>query len=151
MTDNLRRGALHATAAAACFALMSAAAKAAGKAGASDWIIVFARNLVAVCVLGPWLLSQGRAALATRRLRGHLWRSFFGILGMYTLFYAISHLTLAEALLLNYSSPLFIPFIAWLVLRERPPALLIPASLLGLAGVALIVKPASLGHRYRPQ
>jgi drug/metabolite transporter (DMT)-like permease len=145
MSIDLRRGALHVTAAGAAFALMSAFAKAASQAGVSNYLLVFARNIVSVTVLLPLLLRQGSGAFRTRRFGGHLWRSAFGLLGMYTLYYAISHLSLAEALLLNYSSPLFIPFIAWLVLRERPPALLIPASLLGLAGVALIVKPASLG------
>lgn len=145
MSVDLRRGALHVTAAGAAFALMSAFAKAASQLGVSNYLLVFARNVVSVGVLMPVLLRQGPEAFRTRRFGGHLWRSAFGLLGMYTLYYAISHLTLAEALLLNYSSPLFIPFIAWLVLRERPPALLIPASLLGLAGVALIVKPAALG------
>lgn len=145
MSTDLRRAALHVTTAGAAFALMGAFAKAAAQVGVSNYLLVFARNLISVLVLMPLLLREGPGAFRTQRFGGHLWRAGFGLLGMYTLYYAISHLTLAEALLLNYSSPLFIPFIAWLVLRERPPALLIPASLLGLAGVALIVKPASLG------
>jgi drug/metabolite transporter (DMT)-like permease len=145
MSTDLRRAALHVTTAGAAFALMGAFAKAAAQVGVSNYLLVFARNLISVLVLMPLLLRAGPGAFRTQRFGGHLWRSGFGLLGMYTLYYAISHLTLAEALLLNYSSPLFIPFIAWLVLRERPPALLIPASLLGLAGVALIVKPAALG------
>lgn len=124
---------------------MGAFAKASAAQGASEALIVFVRNVVGVLALLPWVLRHGPQSLRTTRLSGHLWRSLFGLLGMYTLFYAIAHLTLAEALLLNYASPLFIPFIAWAVLAERPPALMIPAALLGLAGVALIVKPAALG------
>lgn len=144
MPDNLRRAALHATAAAASFACMGAFAKAAALNGASEVLIVFVRNVVGVLALLPWVLRHGKASLRTQRIGGHVWRSLFGLAGMYTLFYAITHLPLAEALLLNYASPLFIPFIAWAVLAEKPPALMIPAALLGLAGVALIVKPASL-------
>lgn len=106
--------------------------------------MVFVRNIMGVLVLLPWVLRNGSHSLRTTRFGGHLWRSIFGLCGMYTLFYALTHLPLAEALLLNYASPLFIPFIAWMVLSERPPAMIIPASLLGLAGVALIVKPASM-------
>ena len=124
---------------------MGALAKASAQQGASEALIVFVRNVVGVLALLPWVLRNGAQSLRTERLGGHVWRSMFGLLGMYTLFYAIAHLTLAEALLLNYASPLFIPFIAWAVLSERPPALMIPATLLGLAGVALIVKPAALG------
>lgn len=144
MPDNLRRAALHATAAAASFACMGAFAKAASQSGGSEALMVFVRNVVGVLALLPWVLRQGKSALRTQRFGGHLWRSLFGLCGMYTLFYALIHLPLAEALLLNYASPLFIPFIAWAVLAEKPPPLMIPAALLGLAGVALIVKPASV-------
>ena len=144
MSDNLRRAAWHATAAAASFACMGAFAKASAQQGVSEALIVFVRNVVGVIALLPWVLRHGRKSLYTRRFSGHLWRALFGLCGMYTLFYALAHLPLAEALLLNYASPLFIPFIAWMVLSERPPAMMIPASALGLAGVALIVKPVSL-------
>ncbi|MES2682046.1 MAG: DMT family transporter [Pseudomonadota bacterium] len=145
MPDDLRRAALHCTAAAASFACMGAFAKASAQQGASEVLIVFVRNLMGVLALLPWVLRNGAASLKTNRLGGHLWRALFGLCGMYSLFYAITHLPLAESLLLNYASPLFIPFIAWIVLAEKPPPLMIPAALLGLAGVALIVKPASLG------
>ena len=144
MSDNLHRAAWHATAAAASFACMGAFAKVTAQQGVSEALIVFVRNVVGVCALLPWVLRHGRKSLYTTRFGGHLWRALFGLCGMYTLFYALAHLPLAEALLLNYASPLFIPFIAWLVLSEHPPALMIPASLLGLVGVALIVKPVSL-------
>ncbi len=144
MSDNLRRAALHATAAAASFACMGALVKASAQQGVSEVLIVFVRNVVGVLALLPWVLRHGRKSLHTHRFSGHLWRALFGLLGMYSLFYALSHLPLAEALLLNYASPLFIPFIAWAVLSERPPALMLPAALLGLAGVALIVKPGAL-------
>lgn len=124
---------------------MGALAKASAQHGASEALIVFVRNIMGVLVLLPWVIRNGRHSLRTTRFGGHLWRALFGLCGMYTLFYAITHLPLAEALLLNYASPLFIPFIAWAVLSERPNALMIPASLLGIAGVALIVKPAALG------
>lgn len=123
---------------------MGALAKTASEQGGSEALIVFTRNLVGVLALLPWVLRTGPSALRTQRLSGHIWRSLFGLCGMYTLFYALTHLPLAEALLLNYASPLFIPFIAWFALAEKPPLLMIPAALLGLAGVALIVKPAAL-------
>lgn len=144
MPDNLRRAALHATAAAASFACMGALAKAAAQQGASEFVLVFIRNVVGVLALLPWVFRKGSAGLRTQRIGGHILRSLFGLAGMYTLFYAIAHLGLAEALLLNYASPLFIPFIAWSVLGEKPPRIMLPAGLLGLAGVVLVVKPASL-------
>lgn len=123
---------------------MGAFAKAASAAGASNLLLVFTRNVVCVLALLPWVAKHGVSALGTRRFGGHLWRAGFGLAGMATLYYAIAHLTLAEALLLNYASPLFIPFVAWAVLGERPPLVLLPASLIGIAGVLLIVKPTAV-------
>jgi drug/metabolite transporter (DMT)-like permease len=141
--DDLRRGALFAVLAAAAFALMSACIKAAS-ASVGTPVIVFFRSAVGMLVLLPWLLRHGAGVLRTQRPGGHLWRSAFGVCAMYCFFYAIAHLHLAEAILLTYSTPLFIPFIAWLWIREPPAPVILPAVTLGLVGIGLIVKPAEL-------
>ncbi|SFF45268.1 Permease of the drug/metabolite transporter (DMT) superfamily [Fontimonas thermophila] len=104
-------------------------------------VIVFVRCAVSLFILLPLLLRRGGAGIRTRRLGGHLWRAGFGILAMYAFFYAIARLPLAEAILLTYSTPLWIPFIAWAWIGEKPAAIAFPAAVLGLAGIALIVKP----------
>lgn len=138
--DNLPLGAMFAVLAAAAFALMAAAVKAAsGRVGSET--IVFFRSAVGLLVLLPWLLRHGAAAVRTRRLGGHLWRAAFGTCAMYAFFYALGHLHLAEALVLTYSTPLFIPFIAWAWIHEPPPPVIFPALMLGVAGIVLIAKP----------
>ncbi|HEX4895610.1 MAG TPA: DMT family transporter [Solimonas sp.] len=142
MQDDLRRGALHAIYAAAAFAVTGACIKAAS-ADTPNEIVVFVRCLVSLLVLAPWLLRQGGAGIRTQRLGGHLWRAAFGVAAMYSFFYAIARLPLAEAMLLTYSTPLWVPFIAWFWIQERPPLVVFPAILLGLVGIALIVKPGA--------
>jgi drug/metabolite transporter (DMT)-like permease len=143
--DDLRRGAAYAVMAAAAFALMAACVKAAA-AGVGNEVLVFFRSAVGLVVLLPWLLRQGGlAAVKTTRLGGHLWRAAFGCFSIYAFFYAIANLHLAQALLFTYSTPLFIPFIAWAVLREPPPPAIFGAVALGLIGIALIVKPLTAG------
>lgn len=144
MPDNLRLGALYAVAAAAAFAVMAACVKTAS-ASVNNELVVFFRSAVGLLILLPWLLKRGVSAVRTQRLGGHLWRAGFGLCAMYSFFYAIAHLHLAEAVLLTYSTPLFIPFIAWAWLREPPPAIALPSALLGFAGIALIVKPETIG------
>jgi drug/metabolite transporter (DMT)-like permease len=56
-------------------------------------------------------------------------------------FYAIARMRLAEAVLLNYSLPLFTPPIARLWLGERVPPGLGRALAVGFAGLLLILKP----------
>ncbi|MBI2382882.1 MAG: DMT family transporter [Gammaproteobacteria bacterium] len=140
MTENLRAGAALAVAAAAAFALTAACVKGAS-AGVGNEMVVFFRSAVSLLLLLPWLLRGGAAAWRTARLGGHLWRAGFGVLAMYCFFYAIAHLNLAAAMLLTYSTPLYVPFIAWMWIGERPPAVVFPAVALGLLGLALIVKP----------
>lgn len=140
MTQDLHRGAAYAIAAAAAFAAMGAMIKFAS-AELPNTMVVFLRSAFGLLMLGPWLLRPGLAGLATRRPLAHLLRAAVGLSAMYCFFYAIPRLNLASAVLLNYSQPLFIPFIAWLWVKERPPARLFPAVAVGSAGVALILKP----------
>lgn len=144
-TDDVRRGAAFAVLAAASFALMAACVKGASAVVRSE-MIVFFRSAVGLLVLMPWLLRQGREGIRTQRLGGHLWRAAFGVCAMYAFFYALGHLHLAEAILLTYSTPLFIPFIAWAWIHEPPPPVIFPAIVLGLVGIVLIARPqAGLG------
>src|SRR5262245_59578871 len=144
-TDNMRLGALFAAMAALSFSVMAAGVKVAAREVPGE-LIVFFRCAVSLLVLLPWLLRHGAAAIRTQRLAGHLWRALFGTCAMYLFFYALAHLHLAEAILLTYSTPLFIPFIAWAWIDEPPPPVIFPAVALGLIGIALIARPgAGLG------
>lgn len=140
MHDDLRRGAVHALIAATAFSVMGVCIKFAAR-GAPNEVIVFIRCLVSLAILLPFLLRKGGGGIRTRRIGGHLWRAGFGILAMYAFFYAIAKLPLAEAILLTYSTPLWIPFIAWAWIGEKPAAVAFPAAILGLVGITLIVKP----------
>ena len=134
------------------FAVAAAAAMAVGAtcvkgaaATVPSTMIVFFRALIGLTLMLPWLIRGGRRAWLTKRPGGHVWRAAFGIVSMYGYFHAISHLPLAEAVLLTYTMPLFAPFIGWLWLGERPPNSALPAALIGLAGIILIVKPGTTG------
>ncbi|PTU32010.1 DMT family transporter [Stenotrophobium rhamnosiphilum] len=142
MQNDLRRGALFAVSAAAAFSVTGACVKAAS-INAPTEVVVFFRSAISLLVLLPWILRQGVSSLRSERVGGHLWRAAFGVSAMYAFFYAIGHMHLAEAMLLTYSTPLFIPFIAWYWIGEKPPAVVYPAALTGLVGIAFIVKPGS--------
>ena len=140
MQNDLRRGALFAILAAAAFSVMGVCVKAAS-AHAPNEVVVFIRSAAGLLTLLPWVLSQGVSILRTQRLGGHLWRASFGVCAMYAYFYGIAHLHLAAATLLTYSMPLFIPFIAWFWINEKPPLMVFPAALVGLIGIGFIVRP----------
>ncbi len=139
-TDNLRRGAIFMVIAALLFAGMGALVKLVS-ASLPNEMVVFFRSAMGLVVLLPWFWRQGLAGIRTTALPQHLARSAAGLGAMYCFFYAIAHLPLAEATLLNYSTPLFIPFIAAAWLGERIPRGLWQILIMGMVGVVLILKP----------
>jgi drug/metabolite transporter (DMT)-like permease len=124
------------------FAAMGAAIKLAARE-LPNAMVVFFRNAVGLAVLLPWLLPGGREGLRTRDLRGHLARGIAGLAAMYCFFYAIAHLRLATAVLLNQSVPLFLPLVGRVWLGERVPEGLWRVLALGFAGILLVLRPGT--------
>ncbi|WP_374252307.1 DMT family transporter [Acinetobacter brisouii] len=105
--------------------------------------IVFFRNFIGLFIFIPMLLQKGPQFFKTEKLWMHLWRSIVGLSAMYGFFYAIAHLKLSNAMVFTYSSPIFIPLIAWLFLKERITKPMLVAALIGLTGVLCVAKPDS--------
>ena len=136
-------GALNILAASLMFAVMGALVRLASTAVPGE-LVVFFRNFFALVFLMPILLGR-RGGFSMRpspfMARFHLFRALAGLTAMYCYFYALAHMKLAEAVLLSYTSPLFIPVIARIWLREPLGRQVIGAVLVGFAGVMLILKP----------
>jgi drug/metabolite transporter (DMT)-like permease len=103
-------------------------------------VVVFVRSAIGLALLVPWAVARG-TSLRTRRLGEHVVRGLAGLGAMYCFFYALGHLRLADAVLLNYSLPLFMPFVESLWLGEPFPRRLWGAIGVGFAGIVLILKP----------
>ncbi len=144
LPSRLHQAGFFALCAAFAFSIMGAAIKQAALE-LNTPMVVFLRNAFGLLALSPWLLRAGRSGLRTRRWGMHLARCAIGLSAMYCFFFAIAHMPLAEAMLLNYSTPLYVPLIAWLWLAERPRAGLLPIILLGFLGVALLLRPSNPG------
>lgn len=106
-------------------------------------MLVFLRNAGALLFMLPWLIRIRPGGLKTgrRAFAYHLLRTLTGLGAMYLFFYAITRLPLAEAMLLNQTAALFIPFIAYLWLDERFGWRILLALAVGFSGVAFILKP----------
>jgi len=104
-------------------------------------VVVFARNLAGLVLLLPIMLMKGEAGLKTTVFPRHLWRALTGLTAMYGFFYAIAHLPLSSAMIFTYSSPVFIPLVAWLFLKEPMTKRAWLSALIGFIGVALVCKP----------
>jgi len=140
--SELRRGALLMAVSALLFASMAAMVSLAARELANAPIVFF-RHFIMLVFLLPWLVRQGRRALQTDDLGGHLVRGLAGVAAVACYFYAIARLRLADAVLLNQSIPLFIPLVERAWLGERIPSRLWGVLLLGFAGLLLILRPGS--------
>ncbi len=106
-----------------------------------NYTIVFFRNVVGLILFLPFIFKQGIGFVKTEKLWMHTWRSVVGLAAMYGFFYAIAHLKLSNAMVFTYSSPIFIPVIAWLFLKEKITIAMICAAVLGFIGVFCVAKP----------
>lgn len=103
--------------------------------------LVFYRGFVALVLLSGYVLVR-RLTPATPHWRAHLRRSLSGFVSLVLYFYAISTLPLATAVTLNYTSPLFLASILALWSGERVRPVLFLALVIGLVGVALLLRPS---------
>jgi drug/metabolite transporter (DMT)-like permease len=104
-------------------------------------VIVFFRNVIGLVLLSSFLFKNKSCSIRTDVLPLHILRGVMGVSAMYCFFYALGHLRLADGMLLKMTSPLFIPFIAWLWLKESAPKLALLAIPVGFFGVIFILKP----------
>lgn len=142
--ENLAAGALLTTAAFFCVALVGALAKVAGQ-HASTGVLLLTQNAICLVAVAPIALRHGVAAMRTRRLGLHVLRAATGTGCWYALFFAITQIPLANATLLTYSAPLWMPLIAWAVTRQRVAAATWLGAAVGFAGVMLVLRPQGHG------
>ncbi len=132
------------TASALCFALMALAAKLATRRLPGDQVafIRFAFMLVPLAIIP----SAWRGAWTWRRLDLLLYRGLFGGVAVLLYFFAIEHLPVGLATLLNYSSPIWSVLFASLFLGEQVDRRLAFPAGLALAGLILAagVRPSGL-------
>jgi drug/metabolite transporter (DMT)-like permease len=133
-----KRGALLIALAAFLFGLLGALVKHLSE-DVPNAVIVFFRNAMGLLVLLPFL--RGQETLRTRNFWGHFTRSVAGVGAMYLSFYAIGRMRLADAFVLIYSAPLFMPFLSRWWLGEPIPPHTGVALFLGCGGVLLLLKP----------
>ena len=103
----------------------------------------FFRNLVAVLVAGA--LFCRKCKVESVKCKGGwgplIWRSVFGTVGIFGNFYALSHIPLGDACMLNKLSPFAAVIASWLLLGDRVTARQGVAVAIAFVGAMFVVKP----------
>ncbi len=141
-SPSLGRGALAMILSAFAFAIMGVCIQICAQT-LSNGMVVFFRNLSGLVFLSPIVMRGGWGVLRTSHFKQHVVRGVAGLSSMYCFFYAVAHLRLADATLLNYTLPLFIPVVEALWLGEPFPVRLAAPLSLGFLGVVVVLRPGS--------
>lgn len=109
--------------------------------GADPLIVSFWRSLVLFLLILPWIVSHRRTALRSTRPLAQLLRGAFSMVGLILLVLAQANLPLAEVSALTFAAPLFGTAGAALLLGESVRARRWIATLVGFAGVWVVLRP----------
>ena len=138
--ENLPLGAVLTTAAFFCVAMVGTLAKVAGQYTSTGVLLLF-QNAICLVFIIPVAVRGGWASLRTGRAGLHLVRAAAGTACWYALFFAITRIPLANATLLTYSAPLWMPLIAWAVTRQPVAGRTWLGAGIGFVGVLLVLQP----------
>ena len=139
--DNMPRAIAWMVLSGLCFALMGAAVKMAGDVPVTTK--VFFRNLVTLGITGIVAVNTRDNPFGrTPHFRLLIGRSFFGLGGVLLYFLALNNLNLADASLLNKTSPFFVMVFAVVLLKEPFDRLVVPALIAAFVGALLVIKPS---------
>lgn len=103
------------------------------------------RYSVGFVLLMPLFVRTGRAQLKTERIGLHVVRAVIATTGQALVYYAVIHLLLADATAMNFTRPLFLTVLAIFILKETVGLRRWGATLVGFAGVIVMVRPLGGG------
>jgi len=127
-------------AAAFFFSLMSLLVRLAGAEGIPTMQVVFARSVVVLAITGLLLLRQGVSPLGHSRPL-LLLRGIVGFISLTCFYFALIHLPLAEATVIQYTNPVWTALLAAVFLREAIGRRELALSMASLVGVVIIARP----------
>lgn len=123
------------------FSMMSACVRLAGP-GVPSVQKAFFRNFIALLFVSGIMIRKRISLKPEHGNIGYLFgRAFCGTVGLLCNFYAIDHLLLADANMLNKLSPFFAILLSVFILREKPNLVQILGVTVALTGSVFIVKP----------
>jgi drug/metabolite transporter (DMT)-like permease len=121
------------------FAVMSALVKISGEALPFTEIVFF-RSVIGVLVILIWVRRK-RLPLMGRRPGLLFLRGMAGTAALFLFFFAITRISVANAMVLNQTTPVFVLPLAALFLKEKITASHVVFVTTALVGVLLVVKP----------
>ena len=104
---------------------------------------MFFRNIIAAVIAGIILIKNKISILpqSNKNLPFLIMRTLFGLAGVFCNFYAVDHLLLSDASILNKMSPFFVIIFSYFILKEKPSVVQMLAVLGAFVGALFVIKP----------
>ncbi|MBI3259129.1 MAG: DMT family transporter [Ignavibacteriae bacterium] len=126
--------------AAISFTFMSLLGKIIGERASTD-MILFARFFISLILILPWVVKKPQQIIHITHPSKIIFRSLFTFFAFVCFFYSLQFISLADALLLNNTFPLFIPLVTWCLLKAKTPHKVWMGIIVGFIGIALVLNP----------
>lgn len=145
--NNIKLAVFYSLVAAFFYAFLGTMVKLSEKAGSTNEMIVFFRQLTGLIALSPFLIrdrvqdSSKKSWLKTDQIHLHILRVVASLGSMYCLVYSLKYLPLVDALLITYTRPLFIPIVVFIWFRKKWTKTTWLGLVVGFLGITLILKP----------
>jgi drug/metabolite transporter (DMT)-like permease len=103
--------------------------------------IAFFRLVFGIIVMLPWIIRVGRAGLRTENFRFYAVRAVFSFAAVYSGYYSITLIPIADAVALQFTLPILTAVFAVIALKEPLYTHRVLAVILGFGGVLIIIRP----------
>jgi len=137
--DDDEKGIMYMVLSSAFFALMAATVKFLGDIPLAEKI--FFRNLVGI-LFGLFMVSRNGKKLKVNSVKLVLLRSLIGFFSIASYFYAIGQMKMADAVILNKTSPFFVMIFAALFLNEKIKKTQLFSLSFAVLGALFVIKPS---------
>lgn len=107
------------------------------------FVIMFLRSLLAMAVLGPLILYEGKVRARLTQMPLHIVRNLAHYAAQYSWFSALILIPLAQVVSIEFTMPIWGALIAAMFLGEKLNRYRISAIALGFLGILMIVKPGA--------
>lgn len=125
------------------FSLMSTFVKVCAKANLTTQEIMFFQNFVALIVILPWIFYKRKVSLLPQNTALVIGRSIVGFFSLYFYFLAIKFTPLVNATLLQSTTPIFIPFLAFFIFRKKITLRILLIVIAGFVGITMVLNPGN--------
>ncbi|MBU0672345.1 MAG: DMT family transporter [Candidatus Margulisbacteria bacterium] len=123
------------------YAIMSGFVKACSLSDLPVQEIIFFQNIFALVILLPWLLKAINGDWLPKNKLLVVSRALLGLLSFYLFFVAVKLVPLVNAVLLQNTTPFFIPLLALIFFRKKITLRVWISVMIGFVGVTLVLNP----------